>query len=165
MNALTAQVNSIHSGDLKRAEELLISQAQTLDTIFHQLVRRSVGNMGQGHYLQAADTYMRSALRAQSQCRATLETLAVIKNPTPIAFVRQANIAHGAQQVNNAAQPVADAPRARENEIAPSKQSGGSHELLQDARASTLAGGINPQMEALGAVNGAEDRSRQGTGV
>jgi hypothetical protein len=35
------------------------------------------------------------ALKAQSQCRATLETLAAIKNPQPVAFVRQANIAHG----------------------------------------------------------------------
>ena len=37
------------------------------------------------------------ALKAQSQCRATLETLAAIKNP-PVIFVKQAN---GHQQVNN----------------------------------------------------------------
>jgi hypothetical protein len=48
------------------------------------------------------ETYLRLALRAQTQCRATLETLAAIKNPQPVAFVRQANIAHGPQQVNNA---------------------------------------------------------------
>jgi hypothetical protein len=47
-----------------------------------------------GEYVDAADTYMRLALRAQSQCRATLETLAAIKNP-PVAFANQANIAHG----------------------------------------------------------------------
>ena len=41
-------------------------------------------------HLPAAETYMRLALKAQSQCRATLETLANIKNP-PTVFARQAN--------------------------------------------------------------------------
>jgi hypothetical protein len=36
-------------------------------------------------------TYLRLGLKAQSQCRATLETLAAIKNPRPVAFVQQAN--------------------------------------------------------------------------
>ena len=63
-----------------------------------------------------------TALKAQSQCRATLETLAAIKNPAPVAFVRQANIAHGPQQVNNGPQPAADGvSRARESEIPPNK--------------------------------------------
>lgn len=43
---------------------------------------------------------MRMALRAQNQARATAETLAAVKNPT-VVFARQANIAHGPQQVNN----------------------------------------------------------------
>jgi hypothetical protein len=51
------------------------------------------------------------ALRAQSQCRATLETLAAIKNP-PIVYARQANVTTGPQQINNG---VAS-PRAREIE-------------------------------------------------
>jgi hypothetical protein len=45
-------------------------------------------------YLEA---YLRLGLKAQSQSRATLETLSRIKNPQPVAFVRQANIAHGPQ--------------------------------------------------------------------
>jgi len=51
-----------------------------------------------GDYLDAAERYMRLALKAQGQCRATLETLAVIKNP-PL-FARQANITSSPQQVN-----------------------------------------------------------------
>jgi hypothetical protein len=46
------------------------------------------------------DRFTRLALKAQGQCRATLETLAAIKNP-PTVFARQANIAQGPQQVNN----------------------------------------------------------------
>lgn len=44
--------------------------------------------------------YAKLALRAQNQCRMTLETLATIKNP-PVVFAKQANIAHDHQQVNN----------------------------------------------------------------
>jgi hypothetical protein len=42
------------------------------------------------------------ALKAQNQCRMTLETLAAIKNP-PMVFAKQANInqGNGNQQVNN----------------------------------------------------------------
>jgi hypothetical protein len=38
------------------------------------------------------DRYLRLGLKAQSQCRATLETLVQIKNP-PVVVARQANIA------------------------------------------------------------------------
>jgi len=44
---------------------------------------------------------LKLALRAQNQCRATIETLSVVKNPPTATFVRQANIAAGHQQVNN----------------------------------------------------------------
>ena len=40
---------------------------------------------------------MRMALKAQNQCRMTLETLATIKNP-PVVFAKQANTAQGPQQ-------------------------------------------------------------------
>jgi hypothetical protein len=53
-----------------------------------------------GEYIDAADRYMRLALKAQGQCRATLETLAAIKNP-PVVIARQANVSHGPQQINN----------------------------------------------------------------
>lgn len=60
------------------------------------------------------DRFTRLALKAQGQCRATVETLAVIKNP-PTVFARQANIAHGPQQANNtvAVSSRNNEPRAR----------------------------------------------------
>jgi hypothetical protein len=53
-------------------------------------------------HLDASERFMRLALKAQSQCRSTIESLAEIKNPSSVAFVKQANIAKGHQQVNNA---------------------------------------------------------------
>jgi hypothetical protein len=47
--------------------------------------------------------------------------------------------------------------RAREIETEQSKLSGGGNELLPDARAQALAGRIDPQVEAVGEVDGAED--------
>ena len=117
---LKDQVSAVQGGDMGRSEEMLITQAHTLDMLFHQLVYRSARN-GDAGYLGAAETYMRLALRTQSQCRATLETLSVVKNPPSVAFVRQANIAHGPQQVNNAPRAGAEASRARESQNRPNE--------------------------------------------
>jgi hypothetical protein len=122
-------------------------------------------NMGQRHYLQAADTYMRLALRARGQCRATLETLAVVKNPPALAFVRQTNIANGSQQVNNNAggtsqQP--DASRARESENHPNNLLEKSNGKRLDFGAAHSAGGANTSLEAVGALNGAKVGGRLG---
>ena len=98
VNELGKQCKRVRDGDLARAESLLMTQAHTLDAIFNELARRAALNMGE--YINAMDRYLRLALKAQSQCRATLETLATIKNP-PVIYAKQANIANGPQQVNN----------------------------------------------------------------
>ena len=76
----------MNKGDLKEVEAVLISQATALNTIFAELARRAALNMGE--YLDAADKYMRLALKAQGQCRSTLETLATVKNP-PVVFAKR----------------------------------------------------------------------------
>lgn len=112
--ALERQITSIKSGDLSEVERKLIAQADTLDAIFYDMARRAASNSGQ--YLEPMEIYMRLALKAQSQCRATLETLANIKNP-PIVFAKQANIAAGPQQVNNGATGPAHAHAEKKYEI------------------------------------------------
>jgi hypothetical protein len=151
---LSAQIGAVTKGDLQRAEAMLIAQAHTLESLFYELARRAGLNMGE--YLQAAETYMRLALKAQSQCRATLETLAAIKNPpTSVAFVRQANIAHGAQQVNNAS--PTDTPRARESEITPNKLLETSNGNRLDAGAAAQAVRADSEMEAVGTFDRAKN--------
>lgn len=98
ISELDKKVCNVHKGNLQDAETILTAQAFALDAIFTSLARRAQMNMGE--YIDAADRYMRLALKAQGQCRATLETLAAIKNP-PVVFAKQANIANGPQQVNN----------------------------------------------------------------
>lgn len=116
------QTQAVNNGDMRRAEAILVSQAHTLDLLFNNLTRRSIVNMGQ--YLEAAERYMRLALKTQTQCRATLETLANIKNP-PVVYARQANITNGPQQVNNGVAPAREIDNEQnklsevENELSP----------------------------------------------
>jgi hypothetical protein len=85
----------VASGDTKDVESMLAAQALSLDSIFHKLALQAERNIG--HYPKAVDTYLRLALKAQSQCRATAETLAVMKSPRQ--YISQTNVA-GAMQIN-----------------------------------------------------------------
>lgn len=145
---LRDQATAVQRGDLARAEAMLINQASALQALFVRLSERA---MEQGH-MPNLEGFMRLALRAQSQCRATLETLATIKNP-PIVYARQANVTTGPQQVNNG---ISTPTRARETETEQSQLSRGSHELLPDTRASGHAIRTNPALEALGEIDRAE---------
>jgi hypothetical protein len=157
VKALRSTADTIHGGNLKPAEEMLLAQATSLNAIFCELARRSGLNMGE--YLDAADRYMRLALKAQAQCRATLEALAEIKNPRPVAFVKQANIAHGPQQVNNSASPGSDsstrtgAPaRAEETATQPNELlEAPQHGNFMDTGAPGTAGRAHQDLAAVGA--------------
>jgi hypothetical protein len=110
-----------------------------------------------GEYMQAAETYMRLALKAQAQCRATLETLGSIKNP-PVIYARQANIANGPQQVNNGcAAPRASEPASSPNELLETEH---GKRLEPGTTGAAISG--DPALEALGAIDGAANSGRQG---
>lgn len=114
---LSRHVEDVKAGTLNRPEAILVTQAQTLDVIFNWFARQAGANVRANR--DAAEVYMRLALKAQTQCRATLETLAEIKAPKPVNFIKQANVGHSVQvnnaaqqQVNNASSPNAVAPLA-----------------------------------------------------
>lgn len=95
---LRDQAAAVNRGELNHIEAMLMNQATALQSLYARLTERA---MGQDH-MPNFEGFMRMALRAQNQCRATLETLAAIKNP-PVVFAKQANInqGNGNQQVNN----------------------------------------------------------------
>ncbi|MSP28840.1 MAG: hypothetical protein EXR80_10760 [Methylococcales bacterium] len=96
MGELFVQVAIVKNGDMGRPEAMLLAQAHTLDALFNNLARRAQNQQ----YIKQFETNLRLAFKAQSQCRATLETLAALKNP-PVIFAKQANISNGHQQINN----------------------------------------------------------------
>ena len=109
-SALSEQSNAVVNGDLNRGEAMLTAQAHTLDAIYNDLARRAIN----AELLTQFETFLKLGLRAQSQCRSTWEAISAIQNPRTTTFVKQANIAHGHQQVNNAS-------RAEENRNPPNK--------------------------------------------
>jgi hypothetical protein len=152
--AMKDKVAKVQAGDLSGMEAMLVAQATTLDSIFTEMARRAAMNMGER--LPAMDTYLRLAFKAQSQCRTTLEALAEIKTPRHVAFVKQANIAHGPQLINNGV--LADESHAHARiQIRSNELSGVGHELLQDTRASAFEGRTDTAVEAVGEIHRATD--------
>lgn len=94
--ALQDNVAKAEAGDLKAASRMLASQAYSLDTMFTELARRSIMNMGE--YIDASDRYMRLALKAQTACRATLEALAKLHQPRE-QIVKHVHVNEGGQAV------------------------------------------------------------------
>ena len=150
IEVLADQNKSARNGDLARAENMLMTQAHTLDAIFNELARRAASNMGE--YMNAMDRYLRLALKAQSQCRATLETLVTIKNP-PVIYAKQANIANGPQQVNNGTPP---AHAGGEISIEPNKLLEQQHGQRMDTGTQSAAIGADKKLETVGAIDRAE---------
>lgn len=159
-------VDRAKRGGTEQADALLTSQAIALNAVFLEMSRRAALNMGE--HLGAMETYMRLALKAQSQCRATMESLAEIRNPRAVAFVRQANIAGGHQQINNgpgpedstSAQPARAGGKRRPNELM---------EEIPDAQwldpgAAVQAVPRDPEMAALGAGDRPSQRRWKGKG-
>jgi hypothetical protein len=162
---LRAQGDAVVGGDLSDAERMLNAQAVTLNAIFNELARRAATNMGT--YLETTERYLRLAMKAQAQCRATVEALAEMKNPHPVAFVKQANIAHGNQQVNNggafgepAARAVPESARthAGNSSTEPSKLLEATDVERLDTGAQSAAGAAHQDVETVGALNRPDDR-------
>lgn len=156
IDSLTEQTRASTGGDLERAEAMLTAQAHTLDAIFNNLARRAIN----AEYMDDLDRYLKLGLRAQSQCRATWAALATIQNPPVMGYVRQANIAHGPQQVNNASATSNGGVRGEEN---PNLQ----NKLLEEKDGERLDTGTtgapsraDPEMATVGEIDGTEDRSR-----
>lgn len=84
------------NGDLAIVSRLLASQAITLDSMFTELSRRAALNMGD--YINATERYGRLALKAQSNCRATLEALERLHQPRE-QTVKHVHVNEGGQAI------------------------------------------------------------------
>lgn len=150
----------VQGGDLAPVEAMLFGQAMALQSVFTTLARRASANDS----LKIFQANLSLALKAQAQCRSTLEALAEIKNPRPVAFVKQANISAGHQQVNNGAQSGSSEASTAGGEPSPSARAGENpsrpNELLEhqdgnhlDARTAGSTGGADPVVAAVGTVD------------
>jgi hypothetical protein len=148
VKALAESAKRVNANDMKDVEATLISQATALNVMFGELSRRAALNMGE--YLDASEKYLRMALKAQNQCRMTLETLSNIKNP-PIVYAKQANIANGPQQVNNGTMP--SRAHTDENKNQPIKVLEQGHDQRMDTATQSQTGAGDSALEAVAAGN------------
>lgn len=95
-NDLKKRGEKLGGGDMELAGHMLAIQAVTLDAIFTEMARRSGLNMSE--YIEASERYMRLALKAQANSRATLEALAKLHQPRE-QTVRHVHVNEGGQAV------------------------------------------------------------------
>lgn len=154
--SLLDKIREVQNGDLKEVEAMLLSQAHSLNIIFTTLSFKATKYFGTS--MELAEKFLRQALKAQAQSRATLETLGNIKNP-PVIYAKQANITQGPQQVNNGtAAPVVTPPinhpsHAEKIKSEPNELLEGNHGERLDTRTTGTASETDQTMEAVGAVN------------
>jgi hypothetical protein len=156
---LQEQARAVTKHNLERGEGMLAAQAHTLDAMFNVLTRKAL----QQNHAPYIEMFLRIALRAQAQCRATWEAISAIQNPPIAGYVAQANVATN-QQVNNGTAPPS---RARENETSPSKlleQAPHEADEWLDSRASATATGSDSAVEALVGVDRATDSGGESDG-
>jgi hypothetical protein len=157
VNVLTENARQTQDGDLAHLEAMLLSQATGLQTIFTSLAKRAQMQTSQRNL----EAFLGLAMKAQSQSRATIATLVDLKFPRQVAFMKQTNVSHGPQQVNNHTDPGA---RSRTEEIQPQKtkllvghNDGGT---TMDTRATTTAGGSYPALQDMAVLHRADKRRR-----
>lgn len=142
IDALRKSTDQSRAGDLSHLEAMLIGQATALQTIFTSLARRAHHQTLQAHF----EAFLGLALKAQAQSRATISALVDLKFPRQATFVKQANIANGPQQVNNATH--AGEIQRRPNELLEDA----SHERLDTGTTTTAARG-HPTLETVETVH------------
>ena len=158
MGELRTAGDEVVAGDMGRIERIMTHQVITLNAMFNNLAQRS----GKQEYMKQMETYLRLALKAQAQSRATAEALALLKNPQP--YIKQANIAQGHQQVNNTYSGHSGAPPnadhyaqaragAGDSSFVPNKLLEANHGQRLDIGAQGTAGRADSRLEAVGAVD------------
>lgn len=96
VGVMIEETNAVLKGDLSTLQKTLVGQAATLDVTFTELARRSFANLGE--YNDAAERYMRLALKAQAGCRATIETIHKLQRPHE-QVVKHVHVSDGAQAI------------------------------------------------------------------
>ena len=146
--ALTEEIEKVARGDMSRPENILLCQAHTLDFLFGELAQRAQCQQHMPNF----EAFMRMALKAQAQCRCTLEALSNIKNP-PVIFAKQANIANN-QQINNGV-PEQALVREENQNLQSKLLTELPHETLDTGRTGEAIP-VNSELEALGQQHGAK---------
>ena len=84
LKAIEDESEKVSRGDISSIEKMLIAQAYSMQSIFTYATTKALT----AQYLNQFQAYSKTAMKAQSQCRQTLATLAEIKNPKRTTFIK-----------------------------------------------------------------------------
>ena len=159
---LAAAAKKVSDGDCSGTESILSAQAVALNTIFTSMAIRA----NSCKFIPDMEAYMKFALKAQNQCRATLDTLAQIKHPRQTVITKQANISNGHQQVNNTLnqggeQQLFNLKNSETEQNKLLKNHGQEKGERLDTGKTGAAGGSDPAMAAVDKVNRGKNRGRK----
>jgi hypothetical protein len=150
VHVLQEQIKEVQAGDMSGMEAMLVGQAHALQQVFVSLMRKAYAQ----EHLKQYQTHMNLGLKAQAQCRATIQALTELKYPRQVVITKQANFAHGHQQVNNSAPPQEIA--AAQNKLLEANH--GSQTM--DIGAAARTGREDKELATLDAI----DRGQNGEG-
>lgn len=141
---LQGQIDDVSGKDLTAASQHLAAQAVTLGTVYNELMQRALTSES----WKSIETFMKLALKAQSQARCTWETISKIQNPPLAGYVAQQNVGYN-QQVNNG--------HAREIKNAPNELLEAQDDERLDTRATSTTGEVDQELETLGKIDRPND--------
>lgn len=133
--ALKNLTEALNHNDQSGIENALLSQATALQALFVRLTERAMQTKND----QLSQSFLKLALRAQSQSKSSFEALLDMRRP-PAIHAQLANLASTQQITLN--------PTFLQNQL-----SGEMHELPENSRASGVEGEIGAAMETLGKIH------------
>lgn len=150
---INAEISELKKGNITEIEAMLMTQAQTLNILFHMTLTR-IPDLNMINQIQV---FSDIALKAQNQARKTLAVLAEIKHPRRTTFIKQQNNALN-QQINN--HPQSEEIK-KNKKVANELVAEVTHEKMDIGTTFTTLSN-NPQTEAVATLNGPSNKRRQG---
>ena len=138
-------LSKVKSGNLEDLEAILVNQVYVLNGLFNQLVMQGKASLNEPAVMRSLPnhpkTMLNVALKAQTQCRATVQTINELKNPKKTTFIKN--------QLNNVKMEL----ESRIEQLEDTEH--GSKKL--DYRTEATAITVNSELEALEVIDGSKD--------
>ena len=138
-------LSKVKLGNLEDLEAILVNQVFVLNGLFNQLVIQGKASLTEPAVMRSLPnhpkTMLNVALKAQTQCRATVQTINELKNPKKTTFIKN--------QLNNVKMELEERIEQLED------IEHGSKKLDRGTEATTIS--VNSEMEALEVIDGSKD--------
>jgi len=138
-------LSKVKSGNLEDLEAILVNQVYVLNGLFNQLVMQGKASLNEPAVMRSLPnhpkTMLNVALKAQTQCRTTVQTIKELKNPKKTTFIKN--------QLNNVKMEL----ESRIEQLEDTEH--GSKKLDGGTEAKAIS--IDPEVEAVEFIDRSKD--------